>query len=334
MRRSPRWAFGVAAALTLASRAAYADGSGDQRSAAQVLFDRAQALVEQNHFAEACPQFAESERLDPRIGSLLWLADCYENIGQTANAWTTFEEAASMAAARRDGREAVARDRAASLQARLSRVTIVVPSGVADTPGLEVHCDGVRIESTLWGHAIALDPGMHTITARADDRQVWWTTVQLVPGGVATSVAVPELATLPAPGASPHDKGSEGIVQVGPSTLRSPSRRATQQIAGGALAAGGAVGLVVGTVFSLHAKAKYDDSNAFCLTDNECSAIGKQDRSDASSMATVATIAMGLGAAALVGGAVLYFTAPRRAPLVVAFAPADRGGSVRMKWSW
>jgi hypothetical protein len=315
-----------------APRAAHADGSGDQRSAAQVLFDRGQALVEQGHFAEACPQFAESERLDPGIGSLLWLADCYENTGQTANAWTTFEDAAAMAASRRDPREAVARERAARLQARLSRVTIVVPSRVADSAGLQVHCDGVRVESLLWSHAISLDPGMHTITASADGRQVWWTTVQLAAGGNATSVTVPELAPLASPVTPSRIPGSNGAqVETSP---RQGSPWARQRVAGAALAVGGAVGVVVGTVFSLIAKAKYDDSAAFCLPDNECTASGKQDRSAANSEATVATVAIGVGAAAILGGAALYLTAPRIAPLTVALSPDDRGGSLRVKWIW
>jgi hypothetical protein len=326
-----RWPLGVAATLTLVAPSARADGSGDHKAAAQVLFERAQALVEQNRFAEACPQFAESERLDPGIGSLLWLADCYENIGLTANAWTTFEEAAAMAASRHDAREAIARDRAAKLGARLSQLRIVVPAAVADTPGLQVHCDGVRIESPLWSQVISLDPGTHTLTANADDRQVWWTTVQLAPGASPTSVTVPELGALPPPVSTPRAPGAEMTTQA---DRRPGSRGASQRAAGAVLAAGGVVGLVVGAVFSLNAKAKYDDSRAFCLPDNECTATGRQDRSDADSKATVATVAMGLGAAAAAGGVALYLTAPRTAPVTVALSPGARSGSLRVNWSW
>jgi hypothetical protein len=331
VRQPLRWPLGVAAALTLAAPGARADGSGDHKAAAQVLFERAQALVEQNRYVEACPQFAESERLDPGIGSLLWLADCYENIGLTANAWTTFEEAAVMAASRHDAREAIARDRAARLGARLSQLRIVVPPAVADTPGLQVHCDGVRIESPLWSQAISLDPGTHTVTANADDRQVWWTTVQLAPGASATSVTVPELGALPPPVSTPRAPGADVTARID----RGPGSRGTsQRVAGAVLAAGGVVGLVVGAVFSLNARAKYDDSKPFCLPDNECTATGMQDRSDADSKATVATLSMALGAAAVAGGVALYLTAPRAAPVTVALAPGARSGSLRVNWSW
>jgi hypothetical protein len=59
-----------------------------------------------------------------------------------------------------------------------------------------------------------------------------------------------------------------------------------------------------------------------------------QDRSDADSKATVATLSMALGAAAIAGGVALYLTAPRAAPVTVALAPGARSGSLRVNWSW
>ncbi len=332
MRRGPRWLVGAVLAGSLAARVAYGDGSGDEKAAAQALFDRAQALVEQDHFVEACPQFAESERLDPAIGTMLWLADCYENAGQTANAWTTFDQAAVMSAARHDPREAVARARAARLAARISRLTIVVPPKVAEAPGLQIRCDGVAIDSALFGQPLSLDPGSHTITGNAENRQVWWTTVQLAPGDGTTSVTVPELAAVPS--APTPVAGSASVPRAeGVATPRA-SRGTAQRIAGIALAAGGATGVLVGSVLSLNAKARYDDSRAFCLADNECAAIGRQDRLQASSMAAGATVAFGVGAAAIAGGIVLFLTAPRSTPIALALSPGFHGGALHASWTW
>jgi hypothetical protein len=318
---------GVVAAFALAwPQAARADGPADTRTAAQVLFDRARALVEENHFAEACPQFAESERLDPGIGSLLWLADCYETTGQTANAWITFEQAQAMAAFRHDPRESVARSRAVGLEARLSHLVIVVPPEVADVPGFQVHCDGLRIESPRWSHAIPIDPGTHTITVDADDRQAWWTTVQLAAGPNTTSVTVPELAP---PSATARNGG--GRIETS-SPARAPGT--SQRVVGASLAVAGMASVLVGAAFSLDAKAKYDDSASLCPQSGMCTAGGTQDRSAAGSMATVATVAIGLGAAAMIGGSLLYFTAPRTAPVTVAMLPDARGGSLRVRWAW
>ena len=329
---------GIVVASTLGSPLACAGGSGDQKAAAQVLFDRGQALVEQNRFAEACPQLAESERLDPALGTLLWLADCYENNGQTANAWAAFKQATAMAAARHDPREPVARDRAARLESRLSRLAIVVSPGLAETPGFEVHVDGVPVDSEQWAQGVSLDPGTHTLTANATNRQVWWTTVQLAPGsaGTSTTVTIPELPILP-PDAAPWAAGVPGGLDtplaVSPRRAADPGRARLRAVGVG-LGLGGAVSVIVGSVFSLNAKARYDDSRAFCLPDNECGAIGAQDRREADSMATVATVLMGGGAAVLAGGAVAYFLSTRPAPPALAFTPVPRGASVRAAWAW
>ena len=56
-------------------------------AAAQALFDQGRDLMRQNKHAEACPKLAESNRLDPAIGTLFHLADCYEQSGRVASAW-------------------------------------------------------------------------------------------------------------------------------------------------------------------------------------------------------------------------------------------------------
>ena len=72
------------------------------------------------------------------------------------------------------------------------------------------------------------------------------------------------------------------------------------------------MGLGVGTIFALSAKAKYNDSLPQCAsTDkNRCTELGTSQRDSARSAGNVATVAMGFGGAALVTGAVLFFTAP------------------------
>ena len=93
---------------------------------------RARALMKAKNYAEACPKLAESQRLDPGIGTQFHLADCYENQGKLASAWATFLEVASLAAAsNQPDREKAAKARAARLEPRLPRLTIVVP---ADEP--------------------------------------------------------------------------------------------------------------------------------------------------------------------------------------------------------
>ena len=82
----------------------------------------------QGKHADACPKLEESQRLDPGIGTQFNLAVCYEQVGRTASAWSTFLDVAGAArAAGQTEREKVARQRATALEPRLIRLTITAP---------------------------------------------------------------------------------------------------------------------------------------------------------------------------------------------------------------
>ena len=82
----------IVAAATLMAGAAHA--GGDAVAEAERLFNEAKLLVEHRNYTAACPKFAESQRLDPGVGTLLYLADCYQHTNRPASAWTTFRQAA------------------------------------------------------------------------------------------------------------------------------------------------------------------------------------------------------------------------------------------------
>src|SRR5262245_25337463 len=136
MRSERRWTGRLAGGAGIAWAAAPARCSGKasaeaavaDQAAAEALFDEARRLVSEGKQAEAWPKFAESHRLDPGVGILLYLGDCYEAIGKTASAWAAFREAeAGARAARHAEREAAARERAAALEARLASLGVAVP---------------------------------------------------------------------------------------------------------------------------------------------------------------------------------------------------------------
>jgi serine/threonine-protein kinase len=316
---------GVGAAwLITGSSVARADVAED-KAMAQTLFDHARALVHDRKFAEACPKLAQSLRLDPGTGTRLWLADCYENNGQTASAWVHFKEAAAAAALEKDARASVARRRAASLEPRLTKLVIVVPPE-AEIEGLELKRDGVVVDPVELGIASPVDPGAHRLSATAAGREPWRTTIELPAQATTITVRVPPLAALEAPAAvsevAPAATVAGDVVAPG-GLAAAPSPGANSRIAGVSLAGVGVLSLGVGAFLGLTASATYDDSNrdGRCLPTNECNAAGKDLRSRAGGLATASTVAFGVGGAALAVGAVLFFTAPRGAKAAMSVLP-------------
>jgi formylglycine-generating enzyme required for sulfatase activity len=86
----------------LLSTPALAQVSQADALAAESLFREAKDLVTGGKTAEACPKFAESQRLDPQIGTLLYLATCHSQEGKSATAWAEFLQAADQAARAHD----------------------------------------------------------------------------------------------------------------------------------------------------------------------------------------------------------------------------------------
>jgi hypothetical protein len=75
----------------------------------------------------------------------------------------------------------------------------------------------------------------------------------------------------------------------------------------------GVVGVGVGTAFGLMVKPTYDKSDPYCNGDH-CNPPGHDFRESAFDKATVANVAFGVGGVALIGGAVLWLTAPKPHP--------------------
>ena len=311
----------VIAACVAAPGMASAQNAQD-KAAADVLFQQGKKLMQENKFADACPKFAESLRLDTGIGTMLWLADCYERSGKTASAWGQFLEAAETAVKTKDAREKVARERSKQLEPHLVKLQILVPDA-ASAPGIEIKRDGSTLGKPMWGTAVPVDPGGHAVVASAPGFKTWEGSIDASAEGKTIAVIIPKLApdtvaqaTAPTPGPKPETKPAD----------RGSTQRTLGIVAGGV----GVVGVGLGVVFGLSAKSKLDDSNAggHCLPNNHCDALGVQARSDSKDAATLSTVAFVVGAAALGAGAFLYFTAPKGSQKAgFQIAPAIGGGT-------
>lgn len=296
MGRLGRYGFGfLGAALTCSNMA---QAAGKNPAAAQALYDDARSLVAAGKFDEACPKFKESYELDPGGGTLLNLADCYEQQGKIALAWSTFKEA--LVVARRDGRNErvdFATKHIAELDQRLSRLTIEVAE--AGRPqGLEITVDGTPLGEAAYGVAMPVDPGEHHIKAEAPGKQAFEKSIDVSKSTAEQlKVEIPLLADATS-GAAPGG-GAEATAAAGSG---GSSRRTLGFVAGGV----GIASLAVGGFFGLRAFNRWDARNQACK--GGCTDAAKTAGDDASQAATISTIGFGVGAAALGVGLVLILT--------------------------
>jgi hypothetical protein len=296
-RHGWRGALAALSVLATFSVRARADVSGADKAAAQTLFDQAKDLLARGNAAEACPKLEESQRLDPTSGTLINLAACYEQQGKLAAAWSTFLQAA--AAARAAGhleRDQVARERAAALENRLSKIVINVSP--KDATGIEVQRDGVVVGKAQWGVPMPTEAGTHQITASGPGRKPWTVVVTAKGDGDTINVNVPgaDHAPMPAPPPPEALARSEGL----------DTQRTLAIVAGGV----GVAGLVTGTVFGFVSKSKRDEADLHCVGSNCRDQLGVDLRGEARNAGNVSTVALLVGAAGIAGGAALWFAAP------------------------
>src|SRR5438552_741837 len=147
-RRGRRWiASGVLVAMQSYASVASAQTAGDS-DRAEKLFTEASALVEQGNYAEACPKLAESQQLDPALGTQYNLALCYEQIGQLGSAWRNFAAVARLAhEAGKTGREHASREKMAALRERAPHLVISVVEN-----DVTIKVDGDVAEPSTWSY--------------------------------------------------------------------------------------------------------------------------------------------------------------------------------------
>lgn len=301
------------------------------------LFDDAQKLMASDHAVEACPKYAESQNLDPQLGTLLHLADCYERVGKTASAWSRFKDAAELAAMRRDPRERAARAEIAKLESKLSKLVIVV--GASAPAELVIRQDGTPVPRAAWSSPLPVDPGTHEIRAEAPGFVAWRSTVEIHTSASTVRVVVPELVPTAAESAprdaapsAPSSAVSASLVasprdptshSAAPALSRAPrsgsesssgtTRTALEFVSGGI----GLAGVATGIVFAVRRSSKLSDREAVCGRDFVCKvddpgapARIEQLTREARSASTLSTVGFAVGSVGILGAVTLLVTAP------------------------
>jgi hypothetical protein len=305
MMRSTRWSWlgsGAALAVVLSATPAGAETTASQRAAAEALFQQATQLMDEKRYPEACEKLAGSQDLDPALGTLLYLADCYEHAGRSASAWALFREASE--AAQRAGqpdRQRIALERATSLESRLSKLEIRVPAA-RQSPGLELLVNGAPVPRASWNAQLPVDPGPTRIEARAPGKKSWSVSIELAEGPASQSVELPELAAAPRPPTPRRSAPSEAPAGAG------SAQRTVGYVMGGL----GVVALAASGFFGYRAYALNKRSKAECRADapNACTPDGVELREDAKTAGALSTIGTVSGGLLVASGITLVATAP------------------------
>jgi hypothetical protein len=194
-----RWVFVLVLGVAGLLRSGPAAAQTETRAAvAEALYRQARDFMAAGKYDEACPKFAESQRLDPATGTLLNLAACHEKQGKLATAWLEYSDA--QVAARRDAREdrvEYARARAQDLEPKLSRLTLVFAAG-ADDPTLSIELDGASVGRAVIGAPTPVDAGTHNVRVAAAGKKPWTASIEIGGAGNQQSLTIPKLEDAPA----------------------------------------------------------------------------------------------------------------------------------------
>ncbi|MEO7327553.1 MAG: tetratricopeptide repeat protein [Minicystis sp.] len=298
----------LACALTLSIALGNSVASAQPAPAmvAEALFQQGRDLLKQERYAEACPKLAESQRLDPKLGTLLNLAVCNEKLGKIATAWAAYISAAAIA--RRDGRserEDFAREQVALLEKRLARVTLHLKAPQAD---LRLRWDDQPMSGAALDTPFPVDPGKHLLTVGAPGKKEWSATVE-IPADRAQifPVAIPALEAAPEPPKppTPPPSASTIIVPAGPPPVVEPpptsSMRTVSYAAFGVGGAGLLIGIIAGSVTLSQAGTIRDK----CSND-QCNADQQGPIDAATTTANVANVGFVFGALGVGTGVVTY----------------------------
>jgi hypothetical protein len=315
-----RLALGVVMAAATVGGPAYAQANPAE--IADRLFEEGRALAEANRWAEACPKFEASLRRDPAVGTRLNLATCYEHLGKLGRAWRLYQE--SLELARQAGdvkRRDYAQKHMAAIEPRLAK--LVISAQGAPPAGFLVTWGDLRIDASGLGVAQYVDPGTHAISASAPGFEAYVQTVDLVESTAMTFV-VPTLTPV---SAAPREPGPATLAAGGHVAITEhtaapgPARRYVMLGA----AAAGVAALGGGVVFGVKAHSTLGDARALCGAQLVCEssdyAHGQQLIRDTRSSATVATVLVAIGSAAIVTSVVLYLTGPRSRATTARIAP-------------
>jgi len=255
---------------------------------------------------EACAKFADSERLDPAIGTLMHLAACHEKMGRFASAWSEFSDVVAQAhKANQTDREKYAREHAAAIEGKLPKVVIDLPN---PPQGTAVTLDGSALPLSVLGTEMPLDPGDHSLQILAPGMKPWrQPKLSVGANAVVTRWQVTLEEEAAQPSAAPSTSADAGSA-AHPAALEHPpaSGNVARRVIGYSLGGLGAVSLVVTVAEAVTSAGRSSDESKYPSGSSERQTVADQ-------ASTAQTYAIVFGAAGVVAiGAGVYFVLTAR----------------------
>jgi hypothetical protein len=250
-------------------------------------------LAQEGKCDKAIPHLQESLRLDPRAITLINLASCEEKTGRWAAALGHWADARGRAQAESASLiEEEAGKRARDLEKKIPRLTIVLGSGAPS--GTEVARDGVALGAVSLGVAMPVDPGPHSVVARAPGHASGTKTITLAEGESGRIEVAPGEVIARAATTARGDAASGGGQTSGSSGGTSP----LVWIGFGTAIAG----VTIGSISGLLALERGSNAKEAC-PENRCADPADLDRVDGGrTLGWISTISFAVaGAGALVG---------------------------------
>jgi hypothetical protein len=303
---------------------AAAQGSG--AASAERLFADGRAAMRRKEHSIACAKFADSQRLDPAVGTLLNLAECEEKLGKLGTAWRHLKEVLSTLPAS-DDRVPDAKRLEAALAPRVPRLTLRPKTPLP--PGARVALDGTELPASELGEATPVDPGDHVVVVEAPGRVRKAFTVTVREGETPTVAVEPG-----EPSAAATRMETAGRRTGRPLGDTSGS---TMQTAGLVLGAVGIATIGVGTYFAFEARSKDKEAKSTSCGSEYCiDQAGVELTNEARTAAHVSAACFIAGGVLTTAGLVLVVVSPSAAPAThVAVRGAPDGGlrlSIRGAW--
>ena len=284
--------------LTLGALLAVAAPARADTSEAVKAFDEGRKLRDERLFDLAAKAFERSLALEKSIGAHFNLGFCYDQLSRPYDALAAYRSAANLARERNDPRLGDANSAIQKLLESHDHVVLVTPAEVMKVPGLHVEVDKHPVpEDRLNGELFSAGT-LHTVTVDA--------------AGHARARSSPNLKN-----------GERFTVVLGPTRVEPGAPWGWQKWTGVGLVGAGVVTASVGLFLALdyysEQKQLQSDLTAFCNAqpNGKCgpgsagvATYFKRAEDLDSTSVTRNVIVFGAAGALVVGGAVLFFTAP------------------------